>query len=1198
MITKRIISTFLAVLMLLSALTMVVGAKTEEKVVFEYNTNKYKPTMDYMTGAALDEEGNPTGEIIDTKEEKLEVMDLRYEKDGYRLYVDAYSGEVAVECIATGDVLFTNPYDVSADAEMQSTKKATMLSQFVISFADTSSGDTIKSYNSYENAVLGGNSAEDATASQIEVKHIKNGLRLEYSIGRIDSRYLVPERISAEKFHTQILEVARAAGATYFEMNQLESYFQKKDADEYASKFKDPEKAAQAKEDFLKEFPEAANGPVYAFSAKATKKEYKAVETIIKKYCPEFTFEDIDEEHLALGYTPKQMYEALFVISLEYTIDEKGLSVRVPANGIRFDESIYRIEYIEMLPYMGAGVNTNPGYTFFPDGSGTLFDFEQLAALKTETYFHGTIYGEDYALYNIGTSTPHNETVRYPVYGLVETLNSGEESERSRGFLAVIEDGDSMARLSAYHSIRYNTVVTKIVPRPYDTCNLADSISVGGNKNFNVVSPRKYTGDFTIRYLMLTDPDVEIGGGYYETSYVGMANAYREHLVDTGVLTHLTADDIKRDIPLYIETFGTIETVEKFMSIPYDTMRVLTSFDDVRTMYKQLSEAGVTNVNFVLTGYGKGGMTNDQVPYKLDWDNSVEKELKFEDLLEYAIEEGFGLYPDFDFVFAGDDELFDGFTKMSHAVKTVDDRYTSKRQYSATRQTYVNYFELAISPAYFSRFYEKITKDYADYSPIGISVSTMGDYLNSDFDEDEPYNREESKDFVEEAFSYFAKYYNNVMTSGGNAYTWKYVDYITDISIDSSRHARSAATVPFLGIVLHGYVQTAGTAVNMEGNIDYAILRSIENGAALKFILSYQNTELLKENKSTSDYYSVRYDIWFEELVSRYNEINEALHDVQLSTITKHMFIEGYRIPSANEIVQDSQSQLMDAIQQEVENAAANKEALRVILQTVRKNLLSWNAYVAETNENTAAAIYAQKAEKLQAVKDALAAIDVADEAIAAAEAAIKAAEEAENETEEADPAPVNEEEGEEKVEKPTLEKILADAQKAKETALDAFKVAYAEYKAVSEQAMAVAEEYIEKYTYAKDNFAKLEENQAYTATIRAELAAILADVADDYKALVELVKAISEAEEDADVAAAEEEYAELLGIGAVEEEAVEKDEAAEEYNKYAAANNSIVYERYSNGKEFILNFNNYAVRVEFHGVVYTVDAYGYIVIS
>ena len=1184
MLGKRIISTFLLVLMLVSSLSLAISAAENENaggatdtVVYEYNTNRFKPTMNYLTGEVYDEEGEVIPNVkIDTQEEKLEIMDLRLEQNGYRLYIDEYSGEVAIECIATGDVMFTNPYDVSArsDKELSDDEKTLFLSQLLITYEDTSNNNATTTYKSYVHAVKGGD-IKNTTASQINVKYIKNGIRVEYSIGRIDTRYLVPERIRQEKFETMIRDVAIAAGCTDHEARMLRNYFELKDVDAYVSKFKDPVKQEEQRKDFLKKYPMVEdNGPVYVFTG-ATKKEYKAIETIIKKYCPDYTYEELDSEHLELNYTPDDKNEALFKIALEYTIDENGFSVRLPANGIRFDESIYRLENIEILPFMGAGHNPNAGYTFFPDGSGTLFDFQELAKKNTATYFYGDFYGDDFAYYNLGTGAPHNEVVRYPVFGLKEDIEDSEGNIDSRGFLAVVEEGDAMMMLYSYHSPEYNSVRMSVNPRPYDEYELSDVISVAGDAMWTVVSPRKYTGNFTIRYVMLTDPDdIAAGKGLYETTYVGMAKAYRNYLIQNGVLTQLTAEDIKENIPLYIETFGAIETTERFLSVPYDTMKALTSFDDIRKMYDELSAYGVDNINFVLTGYGKGGLTEDQVPYNLKWDKSVEKEMKFEELVAYAKDKGFGIYPDFDFAFVSSSSngMFDGLTLKKHAVMTIDGRYTSKREYSATRQTYVSYFELAISPAYFEHFYTHLTQEYLEYDPIGISVSSLGSYLSSDFDEDEPYHREDSKEFTEEAFKYFDDNYNSILTSGGNAYTWKYVDHITNIATDSSRHARSSATVPFLGIVLHGYIQTAGEPINMEGNTDYAILRSIENGAALNFVLSYRNTAELKQYSDTSEYYSVRYDIWFADLVEYYTEVNDLLKDLQLSPIKDHYFLEGARVPNNDEIIKDSQNALMDAIQKEIEDAKTEKEELRLKLQAIRKNLYEMDEILPTACD---ALVEGSVGYKYESIKTKLTDLQSAISNLTAKEDAYKTA----KENYEADPSNA------------TNLAIMNNAQAAADAALNQMKTKYDDYKKASAEVIALGEGYVAKYELAHDNIDMLREYEAYPETIIVELEQLNGDLEADYinlKDLVDLMKdEAAEAVKDIEI-----KYAELL-IPPVEEEKVE-----EVFDPYAAATNSIAYEEYENGKAFVFNFNNYAVKVQINGVYYTVGAYSYLVMN
>lgn len=970
--------------MLMSAFTIAMSAEeaATEETVYEYNTTNMAPTLDYLTGYGVEkkenaEKGTVTYEktnekIVTSAETKLETMDLRFEKDGYQLYVDEYSGEVATRCMATGEVLFSNPYTVGESTATDSIKSQ-LMSQLVVKYVDVASGDD-NTYYSYEWA---------AQRGQIIVKNIKNGIRVEYTIGREEARMLVPRQIEKSSFETKILNIMEAAtkgdSAATFQFKKFKAYYTPQDPA--------AESSATLKAEMEKAFPITKKMAIYVLDSSTSSTEMATIEGLIKTYCPDYSYEDLDDDHMLTEYESEDKNPPLFKMALEYTLDAQGMTVRLPANGIRFNEALYQLYSIEILPYMGTGANsssstsfayTNSGYTFFPDGSGTLFDFEKITDLGASTTVTGKVYGQDYAYHTI--SGTHQEIIRYPVFGIVENENvtafnavatkANEKTDESttekadstasaqtdagettpaadvykkRGFVAIVEEGDALMELSSYHAVRtseYNTVRMIVYPRPQDTYNVADSISVGQNDTWTVVSSRKYTGNYKIRYIMLTDDTVAAEKGitdYYECSYVGMAKAYREYLENDGVLTRLTEEDVEEDIPLYIEAFGALETTERFLSIPLDVMTPLTTFDDIKTMYDDLSEQGVENINFILTGFTKGGITDPQVPYKLSWDGAVVEDMDFEDLLACAREEGFEIYPDFDFAYVQGDGWFDGLSLKKHAVKTIDDRYSSKREYSATKQTYISYFELAISPAYFSHFYEKLTEKYLEYDPMGISVSTLGNSLNSDFDEDEPYNREDSKEFTVKALEYLAENYDKVMTSGGNAYTWEYVDYITDIALDSSRYSQSSASVPFLGMVLHGYVELAGTAINMEGNIDYAVLKAIENGASLKFILSYQNTNNLKNYETLSQYYSVRYDIWFSDVVELYNEVNGALAGVQTSLITEHTFIPGVRVPDDDELVNDAQAALDAAI---AGDAAAKDKQLQAEKDAYRNAVL------------------------------------------------------------------------------------------------------------------------------------------------------------------------------------------------------------------------------------------------------------------
>jgi hypothetical protein len=112
----------------------------------------------------------------------------------------------------------------------------------------------------------------------------------------------------------------------------------------------------------------------------------------------------------------------------------------------------------------------------------------------------------------------------------------------------------------------------------------------------------------------------------------------------------------------------------------------------------------------------------------------------------------------------------------------------------------------------------------------------------------------------------------------------------------------------------------------MAGEIKSAILKAIEIGSNFYFILSKQNTSLLKEDRLLSAYYSVSYDIWKEEVVEHYTTLNEAIKDLQTSYIVDHEFLSGERIPDADELEADRLAEEAAAAA-EAEKAAEELEA-------------------------------------------------------------------------------------------------------------------------------------------------------------------------------------------------------------------------------------------------------------------------------
>lgn len=1014
-ITKRIISTFLAIVMVLGAFsalfTVQVFAAEDTSSETESDTTLIG---DYVT------------KVYNSPEEKLATMELMRTVGKYQLWVDRLSGEVAwveVETDAQGNlvkdaqgntiptenILFTNPYDVAASKGSKTTKQE-LLSQIIVAFSDPTG--TSKQLYSYTDAALN---------DQITVDLIKGGVRVEYIIGREDGRKLIPKLILDESFQTNIMDNIRKAAEPGGPLEKEESGKAVKWFLNAWLEFNPNTMPPLMAREYINKYPVLGetyvdeNGKeVYPVLWSWSDKMSNANDTLrrelwIKTYCPDYTFEQLDADHEATGYVAKDEKYPVFKMALEYYLDaENGLTVRLPCNGLRYDAATYNLQNLTVLPYMGAANYKNAGvsyevegidgtvtkqtlenYTFFPDGSGALFDHAELGT-STEKLL-GYVYGEDYAYHQL-IGLKFHKAVRYPAYGVVTgemfykySYQTGQKDDAGqpiyaterisctviteddliksleernifltaedieieayqRGYAAFVEEADSFTRFQLYHGgalHNYSTVYPYFNPKASDTYNLSGS-AADSAESVGIKSDRKYTGSFTLHYVMLTDAKLATEKQttkYYSTSWLGMAEAYRDYLTRTGRLSNaLTAEDVKEDIPLYIESFGALETKETIATIPVWVMTPLTTFENVWTMYSELSGLNVKNINFKLTGFANGGMYST-MPYKLKWEKNVGGANGFKDLITKAEEVNaktdgshLGLYPDFDFAYAQGDATFDGLNLKKDAVKTLDNRYTLYRAYDAARQSFTTFYQLAISPSRYSRFYEKLLSNYDKYNLSSMSVATLGNTLNSDFDEDEPYNREQSKNFTTQALSNIQNKGYSLMVDGGNAYTWAYVDHILNVELDSSRYLTSCATVPFVGSVLHGYIQFAGAPLNEEGDVNYAILRAIENGSGLYFILSYQNTTELKEDAYLNQYYSIRYDIWLEDVAKYYNQLNTVLKDVQTKAIINHEFLVGERVLDLDELEADIENRLEDAIleQNKIQSNLSTSDAVAV----------------------------------------------------------------------------------------------------------------------------------------------------------------------------------------------------------------------------------------------------------------------------
>ena len=662
---------------------------------------------------------------------------------------------------------------------------------------------------------------------------------------------------------------------------------------------------------------------------------------------------------ILLEHETKCLYEAeiienpVFRCSLEYTFNTDGsLSVRLPVNSISFDEQTYNLDSISPLQYFGAGNLTGDGYVFIPDGSGSVISYDDFytAANVQNVSLKLSVYADDFAYAN--PTGKHKEPVTMPVYGITtqdveaDVLSTGSPAPM-KGFFAILEEGASLASLSVElggNETKRAAVYTSYSPYPSDQY-IRDSAIGGAASTYTIVSDSKYTGSYVTRYVFLGDEADATSP--YKASYVGMATYYRDYLKARGELAAM--ENLTDELPLYIEALGSMSIVEKILTFPVNVSKALTTFDDIVTMYSELTDVttrfeakaaeyrakgdasvdnktlrekyyaraeeydelvatmdSIKNINFKLTGFANGGMYYTY-PAKVKWEKACGGKGDFKNLIATAAAEtkdgyNFGVYPEFDFSYVSNTAWSDGIKEDNILSRMVDNRYASKQVYNSVLGIYESFYSMVVSTDALDSLYTKFNKSYSKYNHNAISVSSLGSDLNSNLDRDNAINRHDSSLNVSALLNRIANTDEyDVMTSVGNSYALAYSDHILDISTDSSHFIYSSYTVPFIGMVLHSYVSYAGSPLNYAGSPDYEILRAIENGASVYYILCYDNTEFMKEDLILNDYYGIDYQNWFDDLVRQYNVINDAIGEYQEYEIVDHKTIIAERVIDASE---------------------------------------------------------------------------------------------------------------------------------------------------------------------------------------------------------------------------------------------------------------------------------------------------------
>lgn len=511
-------------------------------------------------------------------------------------------------------------------------------------------------------------------------------------------------------------------------------------------------------------------------------------------------------------------------LTMHVYLDETGLNIEIPFDQIK-EEGTALLSNVIAYPFFGATKRMRtPGYVFIPDGIGALIRFnDQLKGVYSKRFF-----GPDYA---VGGKQPE-ESLYANVYGMVH-------GSSQNAFLAILEKGAANATLVSYPSREttdYNWTYVDFEYRVAYTQFLNQSQTSSVSRIQEKINPI----DIHMKYQFLTAEDAD---------YAGMANAYRDYLVATNVLTK---NEPKSMIPLHLDVLA----AENKKGILRRKTFSMTTIGQLEAIIADLGESGITNLNISYQGWADGGYSYHHSSY-----SSVSKVIGGSKAMERFLHnygETIDFYLQTNYTTVHQNASGSNFNQVAQSIGT---------QLLSYRDHYL------LKPAILYQTYTKNYQSLAKIGVAGISLEEIGTMLYSDYSKG-VITRSEMVEVLQQYLTVAKK------TSIPKAYSYLWAaDSITDAPMYSSQQAKMNDTVPFMTMVLGGYTDVFARVGNFFSNTQNELLRMIDYRLYPSFYITNESSYLLLDTGSQHIYTS-RYLDWKTEIARQYQYVNQALHHV------------------------------------------------------------------------------------------------------------------------------------------------------------------------------------------------------------------------------------------------------------------------------------------------------------------------------
>ena len=534
-------------------------------------------------------------------------------------------------------------------------------------------------------------------------------------------------------------------------------------------------------------------------------------------------------------------------VQLQVRLIDNELEIHIPHSELH--ESEQKIVSLKVYPFLGAVHQDEiEGYMFVPDGSGALMRFQSVSKGATDA-FNGAVYGKDEGFRRnpeeIDNRILPNQDITIPVYGMVHGI-------KQNGIFTEIESGEDYSEILAYPagvSTDFNWMTSEYHYRHRYFQPTSQEMS-----GYNTYQSDMNVFDITEKITFLAND---------EADYIGMAQTYQQSLIEKGMLKKGSDQ-----VDVRLEFLGS----EVKKGLLWNSVYEMTRVQEIPSYIEQLQKQNVNTMHVVYRGWSEGGLTGT-LPNKFPVEKRLGTQADFREVNDQLQSKDIPIYYYTDYTKAYENAA--GFSGRSDVARKVNSE-TIVKNLENNRYYYLSPFKsLEIA--------KKDIEKYKENDISHLAIDSSASVLFSDF------NKETSSRIdVKETYQAMLEMLDNGVGSLAlykpNDYMWRFTERYLDIPMHSSNYSFVTDTVPFLQIVLKGYMPYYGSFSNFQPNSVDDVLRMIEYGVYPSFYLTSEPSHQLVQSPS-KDVYTSQFSDWEDVIVEQYALIEGSLGQVEGETI-------------------------------------------------------------------------------------------------------------------------------------------------------------------------------------------------------------------------------------------------------------------------------------------------------------------------